>query len=120
MTIHEAAARGDSDAIWDAMDEEIDVPDEVGWSPLMVACEAGHLVVVKTILRHGGRVNVNHTDVDGWTALMIASARGHAHIVSVLLGVEGIDKTHADADGMTALSVAEARGHKFVASLLRG
>ena len=52
-------------------------------TPLMVACQSGHLPVVRTLLASGA--SVNQATTHGSTALHAASQEGHDEVVAALL-----------------------------------
>lgn len=55
---------------------------ELGWTPLMAACERGHLNVVQTLLSAGADRSISNAD--GKTALALAQDNGHSDIAAVL------------------------------------
>ena len=55
---------------------------ELGWTPLMAACERGHLKVVQTLLNAGADRSLSNAD--GKTALALAQDNGHSDIAAVL------------------------------------
>eukprot|EP01113_Clastostelium_recurvatum_P051381 TRINITY_DN9973_c0_g1_i1.p1 TRINITY_DN9973_c0_g1~~TRINITY_DN9973_c0_g1_i1.p1 ORF type:complete len:373 (-),score=64.82 TRINITY_DN9973_c0_g1_i1:75-1193(-) len=121
--------------------------DDEGASPLYVACELNHEVVVVLLLSHGADPNksragvpplvlaaqndsvpiatrllraeaeVNHSTRDGATPLLIASQAGNLKMVQLLLANHADPKTKMD-DGSHPLYVAAARGHVEVVRAL--
>lgn len=118
---------------------------EDGFTPLMTACEAGHVAVVEILLM----ANVNDDDVDngngqaqihrhneqqrrrcmlnaqnkyGQTALSLAAQNNRAGAVQVLLSAVGadgpIDLTLLGNARMTAAQVARRAGHLAVADMI--
>jgi hypothetical protein len=98
-------------------------------TPLMVACNNGHLDVVRYLIARGA--NVNHrTDDDRTTALMFASAKGYLEIVRVLIASgadvnaqQAVDKNPYDPGleyraYFTPLIFASGNGHIDVVKLL--
>ena len=51
----------------------------------MYACEKGHTDVVKLLLDHSERIELNARTIEGWTAAMIACEEGHKDVVQLLL-----------------------------------
>lgn len=60
----------------------INVSDQFGWSALMMAAYAGHLNVIKVLLRLGA--NMNHENHKKETALTLAERAKHHEIVNFL------------------------------------
>lgn len=54
-----------------------------GWSPLLEACDRGHVGVAKILLIHHARIDV--FDDNGRTALHLAAANGHLELCQLLL-----------------------------------
>ena len=52
-------------------------------TPLLAACDKGHLPIVHLLLSHGTKVNSQNTK--NLTPLHIAAERGHTKIVELLL-----------------------------------
>ena len=94
---------------------------------LIVACDAGYVEVVKTLLEYSTEpVNVVFTPsvetnlarmYRGWTALTKASAQGHNLIVDILLN-NGADIDLKNRDGYSALMVAILKSKQETATLL--
>jgi ankyrin repeat protein len=79
-------------------------PDIYLATPLFVACENGHVEIVKTLIEAGA--NLNSPDKDGATPLFVACKNGHAEVVKALLEKQEIDLTKAFANGKTPLDFA--------------
>ena len=56
---------------------------KINSSPLVEAADNGHVKVVKTLLKHGAKVDQENRY--GRTALMVAAYRGHVEIVEILI-----------------------------------
>mmetsp|Transcript_12279 Transcript_12279/g.17873 ORF Transcript_12279/g.17873 Transcript_12279/m.17873 type:complete len:905 (+) Transcript_12279:111-2825(+) len=146
-----AASDGDKKLVQSFLKgKEVDV-NEKDWddlTALITAASAGHMDIVKVLLKAGA--DVNASDKDGITALMEASIMGHDKIVSSLIDagaevdfksnsgvtalwlaagenrvnvIKTLLKKHADAsvtrsDGITALMTASVAGHVEAAQLL--
>jgi ankyrin repeat protein len=54
--------------------EGIDITDERGHSPLMLAAMSGHLEPVKNYIKGGAQVNLQNND--GYSALMLSAKNG--------------------------------------------
>lgn len=68
----------------------LDIPDQVGRTPLILAAAGGWEGVV-TLLLATGKVDVNRLDLRGLTALCAAADRGREGVVRVLLATDHID-----------------------------
>ncbi|KAH7482314.1 Ankyrin repeat domain-containing protein 50 [Phytophthora ramorum] len=85
-TIREAAMRGNLDRIEKLLDLgfSVDAESAMGLTPLLAACQSGHLEVVRRLLSSGA--NVNHAHVKtGRTALMEAASRAKPPVLKELL-----------------------------------
>ena len=67
---------------------------ENGATPLYIACERGHLDVVRMLLSTEG-IDTNRAREDGYTPLYVACQDGHLDVVRMLLSTEGIDPNNA-------------------------
>jgi len=102
-----AASRGDTQQLYSLLKQGADVNGTMwegfGYTPLMLAAEAGHADTVRALLNAGASVKTSN-DFDD-TLLMSAAQGGHTETVKVLL-TEGI------RDGVSrALMFAVRRGH---------
>lgn len=146
-----AASDGDKKLVQSFLKDknaDVNVRDWDDLTALITAASAGHLDIVKILIKAGA--DVNASDKDGITALMEASIMGHDKIVSTLIdaGAEidfksnsGVTalwlaagenrvgvlkillKKHADAtvarsDGITALMTASVAGHQEAVKML--
>ncbi|XP_046821433.1 nuclear factor NF-kappa-B p100 subunit isoform X2 [Vespa crabro] len=81
--------------------------NDLGWTPLQLAAEAGSYDAVRSLVRVGS--NVNNTDKSyGRTVLHIAVEGGHKKIVEFLLRNSDIDINKRNFSGNTALHTAVA------------
>ncbi|KAL4820606.1 ankyrin repeat-containing domain protein [Aspergillus spinulosporus] len=71
----------------------INWPDHMDSTPLLLAAERGHLDIVSFLLERGAQTD--HTDSEGRTALFWASKGGHVSVVRVL-AAQGADLDKAD------------------------
>ena len=94
----------------------LDITDDTGATPLLMASGIGHTDVVKELIAAGADINI--TDNDGFTPLMMASGMGHTNIVEALIAA-GADLNIASVDGVRPLNMANELGHTKIAELLR-
>lgn len=96
-------------------ESDVNVPNVLGWTPLMLACSQGDALIAHTLVTqrgatgqpwaigplaayastHGRRqsrlVDVNLTTENGWTALMLAAEAAHVEAVEVLLETKCVE-----------------------------
>lgn len=86
-----------------------------GATPLFVACQAGHIVMVKELLESRAQVNISMRDHA--SPLFIAAQNGHRNVCVLLINRGAtIDKTRSD--GATPLWIAAQMGHDHVCKIL--
>ena len=71
-----------------------------------------HKDVVKLLLGHSKRFELNARSTFGWTALMYACYYGHEDVINVLLNHSDIDVNARNAYGYTATMIAHKKGHQ--------
>jgi len=111
----EAVAAGDAEALKSELTRGADPNGAMstsgrfpqGYTPLMIACEAGHLGCARALLDAEARLDARAAD--GKTALMVAAGWG-GHDVVQLLVEEGARLDARTEDSWTALQLAAARG----------
>ena len=105
----QACASGDVAKVADLVSERNVDPfagDESGRTPFAVACEAGHMEVVKFLMERDkeGRAL---TGAGGTTPLHVAARGGHIEVVKYLIDDRGMDPSCEDSDGFTPLDCAQ-------------
>lgn len=114
----DAAARGDVEKVKSMLDKGTTVNvfrDGEGSTPLILACNNGHLAVAKLLLDKGAAINQSNRN--GWTPLMGAASKGSLELAKLLLK-NGADLSARHAYGWTAEKIAAQKGHKQVVDLL--
>ena len=120
ISIHEAAAKGDIEAVKQhlAADTDVnamDVADGIGGlTPLHVAALDGHKEIAELLIAEGAYVNAKNKR---GTPLHYAALSGHMEIVELLIA-EGADVNAQDDDGWTPLHWPAGRDHKEIVELL--
>jgi hypothetical protein len=93
----------------------LEVKDERGWTPLMIATANGKGSLAQLLIHSGARTNAR--DINGFTPLHWAALLGMSNIV-VLLISKGVDVDAQSKFKWTPLMQACTRGHLSVCSLL--
>jgi ankyrin repeat protein len=90
-------------------------------TPLMLACENGHMGVVRMLVMHtraqSGAQGLEQRDLNGKTALRCAAQEGHGEVVAFLL-CNGAQASTRDNDNVTPLMSACDDGHLDVVRML--
>lgn len=107
MAALEAAFAGDAARLQAqlAAGVPIDCRDELGYTPLMWAAQAGRLDVLALLLRGGAELDA--TDAAGRSALLVATVAGQLEAARRLI-MAGADPELAAADGVSPLGYARA------------
>ena len=79
---------------------DVDIKDDGGWTPLIIASSAGHMDIVQMLVEKGAKVN-EVTD-EGRSPLLYAASKGRENIASFLLS-HGADPNKGDKLGATPL-----------------
>ena len=101
-----------------AESETVDVctRDDLGWTPLMYAAEAGHTEIVALLIDAGA--NVHSEDNDSATALHLAAEKGRTEVTRILLKA-GADFEARDDSDRTPLYRAFENRHGEITELLQ-
>ena len=89
--------------------DSLEIPNEIGETPLMQAAADGELLNVKLLAKAGADLNARDTDY-GDTALTWASNQGHAECVRALIAA-GVDANQANRYGWSGLVYAATYNH---------
>ena len=107
LLLIQACASGDVAAVVDLVSEKNADPyasDESGRTPLGVACEAGHLEMIKFLME---RKRESHAPTGTSTTPLHSAVRGgHIETVRYLIDDQGMDASCKDEDGFTPLDCA--------------
>ena len=85
-------------------DASIDIRDDNGFSPILMACSSNKPDVVDFLLKKGA--NISDVSVDGMTALIVAAISDADQVIEYLINKAGIDINEMSLDGRTALHMA--------------
>ena len=80
--------------------------EESGLTPLVAACEAGHMEVVKYLIEREG-VDPEQAARDGTTPLHAAARGGHVEVVQYLIDEKRVNHNSTDKNGFTPLDCAK-------------
>mmetsp|Transcript_24434 Transcript_24434/g.56287 ORF Transcript_24434/g.56287 Transcript_24434/m.56287 type:complete len:279 (-) Transcript_24434:55-891(-) len=119
VTLHEAAKRGNVDAIQSFVSEKsfpVDFEDKDGISPLGYAIAAGQLEAVKKLKSLGA--TAFSVDASGNSALHYAAAYGQQEVLEYLLE-SSANLSQRNAARETPLAVAQKNGQTAVAGILQ-
>ena len=95
-----------------ALDADV---NKTGWTPLHYAASAGHVEVIKLLLKHSAYIDAESPSKT--TPLMMAAMYGNPQSVELLLE-EGADASLKNDKGMTALDFADVANKQAAAKLL--
>lgn len=94
---------------------DLEVKDERGWTPLMIAAANGQEKLTQLLIHSGARLTAR--DINGFTPLHWAAFKGMSNIVQLLLSKE-VDIDSQSKFKWTPLMQACTRGHLEVCSIL--
>jgi ankyrin repeat protein len=106
--LHWAASRGREEvvALLLGMGAQANSRDIINKTPLMLACEKGHMGVVRMLAQHIGEEGLKERDANGRTVLHWAVEEGYHEAVRILL-LAGADPTITDNEGRAPRALAE-------------
>jgi ankyrin repeat protein len=106
--LHWAAFRGHEEvvALLIGMGAQANSRDAFSKTPLMLACEKGHIGVVRMLPQHTGKEGLKEKDANGRTVLHWVVEKGYHEAVKILL-LAGADPTITDNEGRTPRALAE-------------
>ena len=87
---------------------ELDVHDDLGYTPLHYAAKHDHYKIAELLINHGADVNANDEERIGETPLAVAVRSASPGLVELLLQ-KGADPTISGWMGLTALDRATKR-----------
>jgi hypothetical protein len=116
--LHEAAKKGDAQAVRTILAGGVDVNarDYWGSTALHEAAEAGHPAVAQLLLDQGADVEAIRGGENGGTPLHDAAMRGHIQVIQILLDA-GADVEALSAEGQPPIHFAARRGHEDAVAL---
>lgn len=94
----------------------VNVADEHGVTPLIIAVEEGNLDCVQALLDAGADTSVKYMEL--WSLVHLAAASGHPAVLRVLVENAGLDPTAKDELGMTPMHCAAENDNAGVVKLL--
>jgi hypothetical protein len=95
--------------------EPLEIADELGSTPLILAAGQGHDTCVSALLEGGAEVGARTNYGD--TALTMAAGNGYLEVARALL-LAGADPRATGSLGRTATEFAREQGHENVAELI--
>ena len=111
--VHEAATRGDAEALRQAGVTQVNLPDDKGLMPLVLVIQAGHPECVEVLLQLGAKPNAGN-----WSPLHEAALMGDLASARLLLQNKADPNRKEKANGGTPLHVACFQGQLEIAKLL--
>ena len=95
---------------------KLDLHDNQGMSPLMIAVQKGFLFISHYLCSIGDQIN--HKDKSDHTMVHWASYNGHLNILKYLIELKGLKVTDIDSKGRTPLHWSAKQGHLEVCKYL--
>ncbi|EQC34839.1 hypothetical protein SDRG_07643 [Saprolegnia diclina VS20] len=95
--------------------DEVDAEFETGYTPLVLACAKGDVLLMRALLEHGA--DVNKESSRGRTPLGEAILNKQAHLIPLLLEYRAI-VSHVNRHGLSTLSIAEQMGDATILDVL--
>ena len=94
---------------------DVDIPDEDGNTPLIVACENDNVEVAKTLIKAGAKVNLQNNR--GMSALMACAFNGNKAVARDLM-IAGANRYLKDKDGYLVGDYASRGNHVDMISFI--
>ena len=115
----DAAVSGDTGAVVALLQDgiDVDVGDEQGFSPLMLAARQGHVATMKVLVEAGAAVDLRRGGSDEWPPLMNALHKQRSGAALALLEW-GADPNARGDSGFSALMMASGTGDLEVVEAL--
>lgn len=109
--IHYCALAGNYDILFEILNhltpsdaqKELNRQSVIGWTPLLIACNKGHMELVNSLLNNHARVDV--FDLEGRSALHLAAEHGFLQVCDALLTHKAFINSKSRV-GRTALHLA--------------
>lgn len=122
ITIHLAAFAGDIEKTKSLIDEGIDInlQNEIGYTPLHYAAMAGNTQVIELLIAEGARIDINSSEDfkrKVYSPLHLAVNCGRTEVARLLIS-KGADVEKKDAGDCTPLNLAAYMGHKDIVEIL--
>ncbi|XP_065826102.1 death-associated protein kinase 1-like isoform X2 [Oscarella lobularis] len=117
--LHYACFHGQTELAKDLIDHyraRVNVKDKNGWTPLMVACQEGHLFMTQMLVSKNCSVKIQSKK--GGAALHVASFHGQTAVTEYLIDHCGVNVNEQNNDGWTSLMMACQEGHLDTVQLL--
>jgi ankyrin repeat protein len=117
--LHYAAGAGHEEVVAFLLEKgaQASKRDDNNETPLMLACEKGHMGVVRMLVTHTGAQGLEDRDIEGRTPLWYAGGEGHGEVVVFLLG-KGAQASTSDNHNVTPLRSACDKGHLDMVRML--
>ncbi|XP_072559799.1 fibronectin type 3 and ankyrin repeat domains protein 1 isoform X1 [Paramormyrops kingsleyae] len=109
--LHQAVNMNDQEQLAKVLQSgtiDVDVPDRMGFTPVMVAAQKGYFSLVQILVQRGA--DVMRKSSDRKDSLTLACFSGHLEVVKYLRGC-GAPWTSREGGGLTALQAALHGGH---------
>eukprot|EP00048_Salpingoeca_helianthica_P016160 m.230743 g.230743 ORF g.230743 m.230743 type:complete len:320 (+) comp18137_c0_seq1:135-1094(+) len=116
--LHKAVLARDLPAVRDILESghvSVDVPDKLGYSPLMNAAQRGHVRIAEELIHRGADVSFSNSS--GKSSLILAAFEGHVPMLELLLR-EHANIHQRDRSGMDALHGAVTGDQAAAAAFL--
>ncbi len=113
-----ACASGDLEKVKkaDSLGLNIEIYNESGGTPILLASEKGSLGIVKLLIEK--KANVNARNIYGYNSIILAADRGHIEIVKLLIENKAELNAEAEEGGVTALLRAVINNNYEMAEIL--